>query len=330
MQLFPLYTTLKDKCVLVVGGGDVAERKVQLMLQAGACVCLVAPDVNKSLELLAHDNRITVIRQVFHPVYLDDAWFVIAATNQTDVNAQVAQAASERKLFVNVVDDPALSSVHVPAIVNRSPLVVAISSTGAAPMIARHVREQIETLVDDAMGELTALAQAYRPQIRQQYPGMPARRQFYEWLIQGPVLQHLRNDNALLATRELENALQNPDTPAPGHTIQISITSDDPGDITLNTLRALNKADIIFHDEGISARILDLARRDADRCSYQPGNHNSGPRVPEHIHQQLKLHTAQGHVSVVLTRPFPQQVAALYPPIPDPLNPHTNRVSVNS
>lgn len=300
MHLFPLYTSLKNKCVLVVGGGDIAERKIELMLQAGARVRVVSPVFTEALEARGRCNDIELIRQRFDPELVNDAWFVIAATNLPEVNADVAQAAQARRRFVNVVDDPELSSVHIPAIVDRSPLMISISSSGCAPMIARHVREQVETLVDDAMGHLTALVQTYRPDIRRHRPCLPERRQFYEWLIRGPVLQLIRAGNDTAAAQCLLQALQNKNTPMPGHTTHIAITSDKPGDITLHTLRALNQADIIFYDERVHTNILNLARRDADRHSFTATQPAAEASVPDFIVRETVRHTKAGRVSVVL------------------------------
>lgn len=308
MLLFPLYTTLKDKCVLVIGGGDVAERKIKLMLKAHADIRVVSPVFTDTLESLGKSQQIQLIRQDFEPDCLDEAWFVIAATDQVSVNTHIAHAAHARKLFVNVVDDPILSTVHIPAIVDRSPLMISISSSGSAPMIARHVRERIEALIDNSMGQLTALAHSYRDQIRQQRPCLSARRQFYEWLIRGPVLQYIRNGDNAAATRCLETALQHAHIPLAGQTTHITIISDDPGDITLHTLRALNQADCIFHDDRIHADILDFARRDADRYSFTIADPFFEARIPAPIRQQLSAHVRAGKNNVLLTRAIPHPV----------------------
>ncbi|XOT96048.1 precorrin-2 dehydrogenase/sirohydrochlorin ferrochelatase family protein, partial [Alcaligenes pakistanensis] len=187
MNLFPLFANLKQRAVLVIGGGEIAERKVRLVLAAGAQVTLVAPYVVDSLEELARQGRITLIRERYQAQHLQGAWLIIAATDKRDVNQVIAQDAQEARILVNVVDDPELSSFQVPAIVDRSPLIIAISSAGSAPMLARRVREQLETMLDHSLGAISRLAQEYRSAIRRARPELGARRRFYDWLLDGPV-----------------------------------------------------------------------------------------------------------------------------------------------
>ena len=157
MTLFPLFADLQGRRTLVVGGGAVASRKAQSLLQAGALVTVGAPELDPALARLAAEGRLTHLRGGFEPAWLDGAWLVIAATDDRAVNAAVNAAAQALQVFCNVVDDPQLSSFQVPSIVDRSPLVVAISSSGVAPVLARRLRERIETLLRGA-GHADALA----------------------------------------------------------------------------------------------------------------------------------------------------------------------------
>src|SRR5690606_18412152 len=172
MKLFPLFADLQGRRVLVVGGGEIAARKVQLLLEASADVRVGAPALTPELALLAAQGRIHALQGEFRPDWLDDAWLVVAATNDRAVNAAVSQAAQARRIFSNVVDDAELSSFQVPSIVDRSPLVVAISSSGVAPVLARRMRERIESLFDHSLGSLAALAARYRPRIRERRPDL--------------------------------------------------------------------------------------------------------------------------------------------------------------
>src|SRR5690606_20087328 len=206
MNLFPLFANLKQRAVLVIGGGEIAERKVRLVLAAGAQVTLVAPYVVDSLEELANQGRITLIRERYQAQHLHGAWLIIAATDKRDVNQIIAQDAQEARILVNVVDDPELSSFQVPAIVDRSPLIIAISSAGSAPMLARRVREQLETMLDHSLGAISRLAQEYRSAIRRARPELGARRRFYDWLLDGPVGSALRSHQNEQARLSLESA----------------------------------------------------------------------------------------------------------------------------
>ena len=194
MKLFPIFADLKDRRVVVVGGGAVAERKTLALLEASADVVVGAPELTPALAALAAEGRIRHLAGRFDPAWLDDAWLTVAATDDREANAAVSQAAGERRLFCNVVDDPELSSFQVPSIVDRSPLIVAISSSGVAPVLARRLRERIESLFDHTLGQLAALAARYRKPIRASHPDLGARRRFYDWLLDGPVAGLLRPD----------------------------------------------------------------------------------------------------------------------------------------
>src|SRR5690606_4641459 len=156
MGLFPLFANLAGRRVLVVGGGEIAERKIRLLLAADALVRVVAPEISASVRQLASAFQIELRDGVYTEDCLNDVWFVVAATSSRGINQQVAQDAQIRRLLVNVVDDAELSSFQVPAIVDRSPLMIAISSGGSAPMIARWVRERIEGMFGSSLGRLAA------------------------------------------------------------------------------------------------------------------------------------------------------------------------------
>ena len=203
----------------------------------------------------------------------------MAATDDTEVNREVSEAAEARRLFCNVVDDPALSSFQVPSIVDRSPVIVAISSSGVAPVLARRLRERIESLFDHTLGQLAGLAERYRQRIRAGHPDLGARRRFYDWLLDGPVAGLLRQQ-----PDQAEAALAARPGPAPaprrGQRGAGGRRTGDPGLLTLKALRALNEADVIMYDRLVSDDIMALARRDATRVSVgkQPGETITPPR----------------------------------------------------
>src|SRR5688572_27416717 len=175
MRFFPLFADLRGRHVLVIGGGEVAERKVRLLTSAGARVTVRAPAITDWLEKEVAAGRVAVERGPFAGALPADVWFVIAATDDRSTNARVAELAARRRLFVNVVDDAELSTFQVPAIVDRSPLVVAVSSGGTAPVLARLVRERIESLLDTSYGQLSGLLEKWRARIRAAVPDVSAR-----------------------------------------------------------------------------------------------------------------------------------------------------------
>lgn len=300
MKHFPFFADLHGKNVLVVGGGIVAERKARSLLSAGACVTVGAPAISAGLLALETDSSLHCLHGHFSSSWLADTWLVIAATDDRELNQQIAEAAQARRLFCNVVDDPELSSFQVPAIVDRAPLTIAISSGGSAPVLARRLRERIESLFDHSLGALASLAERKRPDIRQALPDLRARRAFYDWLLDGPVFQALRSGQNEQADALIEDALAQGQTLQPGKVVLAGAGPGDPGLLTLKALRALNEADVILHDRLVSPEILSLARRDAllIHVGKTPGEDHEATQ--SRIHRLMVDHARQGRYVVRL------------------------------
>jgi uroporphyrin-III C-methyltransferase/precorrin-2 dehydrogenase/sirohydrochlorin ferrochelatase len=293
MKLYPLFATLTDRPVLVVGGGEVAARKTAALRAAGALVRIGAPKLNAQLARLVASGELQYLSGSFTEGWLDGVWLVVAATDDAQVNERVAAAAHVRRIWANVVDDAQLSSFHVPAIIDRSPLLVAISSGGAAPMLARSLRERLEILLDHALGPFAALLEKRRGAIRTRHRDLGSRRHFYEKLLNGPIWNALRRSDLRGAERELNHALSTTTTRQTGSVLLVGAGPGDPGLLTLRALRALNEADVILHDHLVSAEILELARRDALRIEVgkQAGHHHVTQRG---IHALLIEHARAG------------------------------------
>ncbi len=294
MTLFPLFADLAGRPALVVGGGAVAARKVSALRQAGALVTVAAPRLCDELARQAQAGEIRHLDGEFKPDWLDGMWLAIAATDERDVNARVAEAATARRIFANVVDDPQLSSFQVPSVVDRSPLVVAISSSGAAPVLARRLRERIESLLDHAIGPLARLAAKHRARIRAARPDLGQRRRFYDWLLDGPVAALLRQARPEAAEHVLLQALDSPQQARAGSVVLVGAGPGDPGLLTLKALRALHEADVILYDRLVSEDILALARRDAERIAVgkRPGENHDATQA--RIHALLREHAGRG------------------------------------
>ena len=267
MALYPLFADLTGREVLVVGGGEVAARKVAALLRAGALVRLHAhavlhPDI---IEALAA-GRIVRLGGDFDPAWLDAVWLAVAATDDPAFNAGLAAEAGRRRRLVNVVDDAVLSSFQVPAVVDRAPLVVAISSGGAAPMLARRVREQMETLLGPSLGVLAAQFAGHRERIRALLPDLAMRRRWFERMLDGR-MDHAYEQGGAVAVEtafalEVERAQGSQGMAGAVALIEASAAPDL---YTLRALRALNEADVIVLAEGIDDAALEPARRDAGR-----------------------------------------------------------------
>jgi uroporphyrin-III C-methyltransferase/precorrin-2 dehydrogenase/sirohydrochlorin ferrochelatase len=292
--LFPLFASLAGRAVLVVGGGAVARRKVAALLPTGARVRVGATDLESQLAEWVAQDRIEAVLGEFNPAWLEGAWLVVAATDDPVVNRAVAEAAEQRRIWANVVDDAELSSIHLPARVERGPVQIAISSGGGAPMLARHLREQLEAQFDESLGALAELLARARTRIRTRLPDLQARRRFFARVLQGPIPGLLRRGDRATAQRELIAALEHQQPVLRGSVALVGAGPGDPGLLTLRALRVLNEADVILYDRLVSADVLALARRDAEFIEVGKqvgGDHHA---TQERIHRLLVDHALAG------------------------------------
>lgn len=276
MRYFPAFLDLQSVPTLIVGGGEIAARKLVLLSQAGASVTVVSPRVTADISGRAKEGGLRLLARRFEPADVAGMRIVIAATGDRDVNTAVARAAREAGIPVNVVDDAALSTFIVPAIVDRSPLVVAISSGGVAPMLATRVRALIENLLDESWGRLALFAERWRVRIRAGIADVAARRRFYDWLLDGPAAALVRSGREEEADRILEERLTAVSPPA-GSVTLVGAGPGDPELLTLRALRALQAADVILVDRLVSPQVLARARRDAEIVDVgkTPGGHGA-------------------------------------------------------
>ncbi len=292
--LFPIFADLRDRPVLVVGGGTVARRKAEALLAAGAHVRVGATRLEPVLAQLAAQGRIEAITGVFEDGWVDGVWLVVAATADQSVNHRVAAAASARRVWANVVDDAAASMCHVPACIQRGPLQIAVSSGGGAPMLARHVRRRIEALLDESIGRLAELLARKRERIRRRHPDLSARRRFVERLLAGSVPRLLRQAQPAAAEAAFEAALlADAPHPAGGSVVLVGAGPGDPDLLTLRAARALDEADVILYDRLVNPGILARARRDAERIAVgkQAGGHSV---AQAQIHALMLEHARAG------------------------------------
>lgn len=268
LDYLPLFVDLRERRAVVIGGGRVAARKAELLLRAQAEVTVIAPELAPSLRQLltgAGGRRLVHLAAPFEAGQLDGAALVVAATDSDEVNRAVATSARERGIMVNVVDDPRHSSCVMPAIVDRSPVVVAIGTSGCAPVLARQVRAQIEALLPGRLGELARLAGQLRRRVRSRLAASQ-RRSFWERVLGGLFGTQVlagRADMALSTfTAELETACATP-AQARGEVYLIGAGPGDADLLTLRALQVLQCADVVLYDRLVSPEVLERARRDA-------------------------------------------------------------------
>ncbi len=278
MNYLPLFVDLSDRPCLVVGGGVAAAAKARLLLAAGARVSVVAPRPEGGVaELLARDD-VTHLRRGFRERDVAGRAVVFAASGEPEVDARVARAARAAGVPVNAVDRADLSTFITPAIVDRDPVVVAVSSGGVAPVLARRLRRRIEALLPPGLGRLARFAGSFRGAVRATIPGVAARRRFWEDFFDGPLAEAvLRGETA----RAREEMLRRVNRPAPAPAGAVAIVGAGPGDpdlLTLRALRLLEGADVVVYDRLIGPGILDRARAEAERVfvGKAKGRHGMG------------------------------------------------------
>lgn len=266
MSLYPVFADLNGREVLVVGGGEVAARKIDALLRAGARVRVNAPDLHPAVAAWCEAGRVEHLPGPFDPGGIDAAWLVVVATDDPAFNAGVAAQAEARRTLANVVDDARLSSFQVPAVIERAPLQLAISSGGAAPMLARRLRERLEVELDPSLGALAGLFATHRAAIRDRLPDLARRRRWFDAVIDGTVPVLLRAGRAEDAERAFVAMLEAGDgVPAGGRVSLVGTGPGAPGQLTLAALRAMNLADVLLVDAGVAAEVLELVRKDAPR-----------------------------------------------------------------
>ena len=267
METFPIFLKVAGRRVLVVGGTSAAARKMELLLAAGAEVTLIAQHVDGEIAEWLADRRIAWGGAAFDVRALEDVALVIAATGDEVRDAEVARAAEHRQLPVNVVDRPALSSFIMPAIVDRAPITIAISTGGAAPSLARLLRAEIERALPAALGRLARFAETFREQVRRTLASPRARRLFWDRVFDGRIGELALAGDEVAARRELIRLLDAARNAAPpaGALHVVDASAGDPDLLTLRDHRLLQSADIIVYDTSISRDVLAMGRRDADR-----------------------------------------------------------------
>ncbi len=262
MDYLPLFAKLQDKPCLVVGGGEVALRKTRQLLRAGARVSINAPVLCSGLRALAAAEKVTQHGGEFDPGLVESHWLIIAATDDRTVNQAVANAADRLQRLCNVVDDGETSAFIMPAVVDRSPIVVAISSGGRAPIVARWLRQQLDDWLPERIGELANWAGSWRQRVAEKIRTHAQRVHFWQDLLDGPAAEHLLAGRKANADQHLITRLQTGNCAKPGQAWLVGAGSGNPGLLTRRGLELLRKADTVMHDALVSQEILDLARRD--------------------------------------------------------------------
>ena len=297
MDYFPLFCKLEGRDCLLIGGGEIAERKARLLLEAGAKLTVNALKFNPQFICWQEQKQIVLVQSEFKTQLLDNKWLVIAATDCAKTNQEVSIAAENRRIFCNVVDSPKNASFIMPSIIDRSPIMVAVSSTGHAPVLARLLREKLEAMLPQHLGKLANYAGHLRNKVKQTYKTLTERRRFWEKLFMHDRLAQAIANNDSERVETLTNELFNLSLDHRGEVVLVGAGPGDAGLLTLKGLQQIQQADIIVYDRLVSDEIMNLARRDAQRIFV--GKRAGYHCVPQEQINQILLEQAKKGQRVV-------------------------------
>ena len=293
MDIFPISLKLQQQPCLIVGGGRIAYSKAVLLAKAGAVIHVIAPEIESNLLEIVESSQGQYVQAPFSPdIPLRNYRLVIAATNDKATNIQVFEACEAEKILVNSVDDLPHCRFMVPAIIDRSPLVVSIATNGTSPVLSRQIRTQLEASIPHGMGKLAEFSGKWRAAVKAKIENPDERRIFWEDLYASPLKEQVFNDNIAEADRLIEQALIEWKAPK-GEVYLVGAGPGDPELLTLKALRLMQQADVVIYDRLVSPPILDLCRRDAEKIYV--GKARSNHSVPQDgINALLVEYAAQG------------------------------------
>jgi len=265
MNYFPIFLNAKNIDAMVVGGGDVAARKIELLLKSTKQISIMSAELSPSVKALIDKHQLTWLAHQYQPGFLTDKNLVIAATDKSEVNEAVYQEACQLKLLINVVDQPELCSYITPAIIDRSPMIIALSSSGSAPILIRMLREQIEKVLPNNYGLLADFSLKFRDHVKARIKGIRNRRTFWENTLRGAIGQQILSGDTVSAEQQLITSLKTQVAAPVGEIVFIHSQNGDPDNLTLKAHRELQFADAVFYDEEVNFDLIEYVRRDADK-----------------------------------------------------------------
>ena len=293
MDYFPLFLDARQLKVLIVGAGEVAARKLELIMKTPATITVVAPWVCDTVKQLANNEKVTLIEREFENGDLDEKDVVFVATDKSEVNQHIHDIARANKVLVNVVDNTPLCQFITPSIVDRSPIVIAMSSGGVAPVLLRYLRQKLETVLPANLSRLGAFSEKFREKIKQTLNGVTARRYFWEDVLDGDIAEMVEKGQDKKANDAFEIALDAAakDKKIQGQVYLVGAGPGDPDLLTFRALRLMQKADVVVYDRLVSPQILELVRRDAEKIYV--GKAKSNHTLPQDDINQLMVDEAK-------------------------------------
>ena len=277
MRYFPVFIDLHQAPVAIVGGGEAALQKARLLLKTSARVQIIAPKLIPDLQVLVQEGSVLWAREWFKPDHLDQIRLVYSAIGDSAADGAVADAAKSRNIPVNVVDAPQLCTFITPAIVDRDPVLIAIGTEGAAPVLAQLIKGMLESKLPVRLGALANMAKRLRSVVARSGAGGPQRRAFWREFFSGSISRKFYAGEVQSAEQEALQLISDGDLirKARGHVSLVGAGPGDPDFLTFKAARALQQADVIVFEPSVKQDILEVARRDARRIMIgnKPGLH---------------------------------------------------------
>ena len=264
MDHLPIFINIRKKPCIVIGGGDIALRKINILLKAQAKVDCLSPSFSRDIKNLSKDGHITLINKSFDQTDIKDYSIIIAATDDSSVNSSISAIAQVKKIPVNVVDSPELSSFIMPSIVDRSPLIIAVSSSGKAPVLSRIIRAKLETVIPSAYGILADIAGEYRQKVKNRFSTIKDRRAFWENVFSGVIAEKVFSGRISEAKEDIEKQLNDSVEMELGEVYLVGAGPGDPDLLTFKALRLIQQADVVLYDRLVSKGVMELVRRDSE------------------------------------------------------------------
>lgn len=265
MKYFPLFLDINQRHCLVVGGGYVASRKVVNLLKSNAMVTVISPVVNPALQQLADTEKISILLKAYQSTDMINAFLVVAATNNTGLNMQIAKQANDANILVNIAGNPDMGSFIFPSVIDRSPVAVAISTGGASPVFARQLRLRLDSMIPKKAGALATITEAYREKVKQTFSHSEQRKEFWETALNGVFAEYVYAGNETQAKNWLDEQLNKGESRAIGEVYLVGAGPGDPDLLTFKAVRLMQQADVMVYDRLVSNAILEMANQDAER-----------------------------------------------------------------
>lgn len=265
MKYFPIFLDAKHINAMIIGGGEVAARKIELLLKSTSNISVMSVAVNSNVERLINIHQLTWLKHDYEKGHLSNINIVIAATDCKIVNKAVADESSSLNILTNVVDQPELCTYITPAIIDRSPMIIAMSSSGKAPILLRMLREQIEKTLPNGYGKLADFSFKFRDHVKARVKSIRDRRTFWENTLRGSIGQAILNGKTTSAEQSLIKSLKTQIAPPSGEIVFIHTLDGDPNNLTLKAHREMQFADAVFYDQNVNNDFIEYIRRDASK-----------------------------------------------------------------